>query len=648
MAVKRISSDIDVVTAARQRIKNVFSNGVPVYLSFSGGKDSIVLADLTYKLIQAGEINPSQLTVLFVDEEAIFDSIEATTKAWRKKFLLAGAKFQWWCIEVKHFSCLNELSSDKTFVCWDRRKRDVWVRQPPPFAIRNHPQLRPRIDNYQSFLPRVTMDGIMITGVRAAESIQRLQYMAALNMGAKGITGTNTIYPIYDWKTADVWLYLRDQRIEVPEVYLQMYQVGVNRNQLRVSQFFSVDTVPVLVHLGEYDPSLMERVLRREPNAYLAMLYWDSEMFHRTTRKRRELEGEDTKDYRALLKEMLFVRPGDFFNTEHKRKIAKQYHISNTYPHQITSEPQKWQRVEAYGAKTGLPNILHIMDSERPDQYRGVPYLAQVIEPLLQLRRYTESELMAALVQSFFTAWIETETDPSDTPFNEVGAGDIAGVPAEVNADGGPVANNISDDDNEYEMGPGTVMHLAPGEKVNFGNPNIPTAGFETFVKTLCKLVGAALELPYDVLIKEFNSSYSASRGALLEAWEAFKMRRKWFVDDFCQPVYEMFLAEAVALGRINAPGFFTDPLVREAWCGARWIGPVQGSLDPKKEAEAALMLIDNAIKTHEQVSREMSGGDWEENVEQLQRENELLTQAGGNKVTVVSASPKEGDGDED
>ena len=324
------------------------------------------------------------------------------------------------------------------------------------------------------------------------------------------------------------------------------------------------------------------------------------------------------------------------------------YYISNTYPHQITTEKQEWTRVPAYGERTGLPNILHIMDSERPDQYRGVPYLAQVIEPLLQLRRYTESELMAALVQSFFTAWIETETDPSDTPFNEVGAGDIAGVPAEVNADGGPVANNISDDDNEYEMGPGTVTHLAPGEKVNFGNPNIPTAGFETFVKTLCKLVGAALELPYDVLIKEFNSSYSASRGALLEAWEAFKMRRKWFVDDFCQPVYEMFLAEAVALGRINAPGFFTDPLVREAWCGARWIGPVQGSLDPKKEAEAALMLIDNAIKTHEQVSREMSGGDWEENVEQLQRENELLTQAGGNKVTVVSASPKEGDGDED
>lgn len=331
---------------------------------------------------------------------------------------------------------------------------------------------------------------------------------------------------------------------------------------------------------------------------------------------------------------------------ENGRVVA--YHISNTYPGQVTEEVQKWHRVEAYGAKTGLPNILHIMDSERPDQYRGVPYLSQVIEPLLQLRRYTESELMAALVQSFFTAWIETETDTSDMPFNEVGAGDIAGVQSEINADNGPLTDNISNDDNEYEMGPATVTHLAPGEKVHFGNPNIPTAGFETFVKTLCKLVGAALELPYDVLIKEFNSSYSASRGALLEAWEAFKMRRKWFVDDFCQPVYEMFLAEAVALGRINAPGFFADPLIREAWCGARWIGPVQGSLDPKKEAEAALMLIDNAIKTHEQVSREMSGGDWEENVEQLARENELLDQAGGNKAASVSETPKEGDGNGD
>ncbi|MCF8017830.1 MAG: phage portal protein [Vallitaleaceae bacterium] len=299
------------------------------------------------------------------------------------------------------------------------------------------------------------------------------------------------------------------------------------------------------------------------------------------------------------------------------------YHVRNTYPNQITVENAEWIRIEAYGKKTGLPNILQIMDSERPDQYRGVTYLAQVIEPLLQLRRYTESELMAALIQSFFTAWVTTKTDPTEIPMNETGTGDIVGIP-------GDQPDSISESENEHEMGPGTVLHLEDGEEVTFGNPNIPTTGFDSFVKTVCRLVGAALELPYDVLIKEYNSSYSASRAALLEAWEAFKMRRKWFVDDFCQPIYEVWLAEAVARGRIKAPGFFDDPRIRAAWCGSRWIGPVQGQLDPSKEVKAAIMNVDRGFKTHEQITRELGGGDWEDNVEQLKLENEKLKEAGG------------------
>ncbi len=308
-----------------------------------------------------------------------------------------------------------------------------------------------------------------------------------------------------------------------------------------------------------------------------------------------------------------------------KNGMVVAYHVSNNYPWQVTGEPIDWKRVEAYGQKTGLPNILHIMSSERPDQYRGVTYLAQVIEPLLQLRRYTESELMAALIQSFFTAWIVTKTDPSGMPFDEVGAGDIAGVPG-----ANPKSDRVSFDPNEYEMGPGNVFHLQDGEDIKFGSPNIPTAGFDTFTKTFCKLIGAGLGIPYDVLVKEYNSSYSSARAALLDAWEDFRMRRKWFVDDFCQPVYEVWLAEAVARGRVKAPGFFGDPLVRAAWCGARWIGPVQGSLDPLKEARAAVLQIRHALKTHEQVARETGGGDWDENVEQLAAENKRLTAAGG------------------
>ena len=69
-------------------------------------------------------------------------------------------------------------------------------------------------------------------------------------------------------------------------------------------------------------------------------------------------------------------------------------------PYEIGNpQPTTWTRVKAYQEHTGLPNVVHVMDSERPDQYRGVSYLAQVIEPLLQMRRYTESELMAAVIE---------------------------------------------------------------------------------------------------------------------------------------------------------------------------------------------------------------------------------------------------------
>ena len=325
MPVKRIMSDMDVVTAAKIRIRNVFRNGLPVYMSFSGGKDSLCLANLTYSLIRAGEIDARQLTVIFVDEEAIFPCIEETVKRWRELFLLASAKFDWLCIEVRHFNCFNALTSDESYICWDETRKDVWVRQPPPYAIRTHPLLKAREDTYQTFLPRATKAGLMLIGVRAAESVQRLQYMATMNMGAKDATTKQKIFPIYDWKNSDVWLYLRRENVEIPDIYLNMWQAGIGKSQLRVSQFFSVDTAACLVRMNEYYPDLMERVIRREPNAYLAALYWDSEMFGRSTSTRRKLEGEEQKDYRALLKEMLLLNPYKYFDTEHKRYVAHCY-----------------------------------------------------------------------------------------------------------------------------------------------------------------------------------------------------------------------------------------------------------------------------------------------------------------------------------
>ena len=129
-------------------------------------------------------------------------------------------------------------------------------------------------------------------------------------------------------------------------------------------------------------------------------------------------------------------------------------------------------------------------------------------------------------------------------------------------------------------------------------------------------------------------------------------MRRSWFVSDFCQPIYEAFLTEAVARGRINAPGFFDDPLTRAAWCGARWDGPAQTQLDPTKEAQANLILVKNGWKTNEQITREYYGENWEDNIQALAAELELIKalipdMALNNTVPMQEDKEKDG-GDED
>ncbi len=105
-------------------------------------------------------------------------------------------------------------------------------------------------------------------------------------------------------------------------------------------------------------------------------------------------------------------------------------------------------------------------------------------------------------------------------------------------------------------------------------------------------------------------------------------MWRTWFVDDFCRPLYAVWLSEAIARGRIMAPGFFLDPGIRAAWLGSEWIGPSQGQLDPVKEIQAEQLACENGFSTREQSTVKLNGGSYERNVEQLADENEQLTKA--------------------
>lgn len=293
------------------------------------------------------------------------------------------------------------------------------------------------------------------------------------------------------------------------------------------------------------------------------------------------------------------------------------YWIANTYPISTgldSSKSREWARVEAFGSKTGCPNILHLIETERAEQRRGVPYLAPVIEALKQITRYTEAELMASVIAGMFTIFVKSKGPSSENPFGSM-------IPDEQKV--------APSDPNVYEMGAGAINILEPGEEIEVANPGRPNSQFDAFVSALSRYIGAALEIPQELLQKSFQSSYSAARAALLEAWKVFRTRRAWVAKEFCQPVYEEWLAEAVAIGRIKAPGFFNDPIIRRAWSRADWNGPTPGQIDPLKEILAAAKRVELGVSTRERETIEISGGDFDQNVKQQAREVKLMLEAG-------------------
>ncbi|BBF41995.1 phage portal protein [Lachnospiraceae bacterium KM106-2] len=297
---------------------------------------------------------------------------------------------------------------------------------------------------------------------------------------------------------------------------------------------------------------------------------------------------------------------------EHGQVIA--YWISNNYLSDYDSMTKNdWTRIEAYGEKTGNPNVIHVFDAERCEQYRGVPFLAPVIETIKQLTRYTDAEIMAAVINGMFTVFVKTVDGGDNIDFEGV-------------SDEEEETDNSQEDDNNLQLGNGLINYLKPGESIEVADSKRPNSNFDGFVSSLTKYIGAALEIPPELLLKSFTASYSASRGALLEAWKGFRMRRVWFANDFCKPIYEVWFSEAVSKGRIKAPGFFDDPLVKKAYCGSEWVGPAPGQLDPVKEVNAAVTRMNNGLSTHETEAAEINGTNFDNNVEQLKIENQKLS----------------------
>lgn len=253
--------------------------------------------------------------------------------------------------------------------------------------------------------------------------------------------------------------------------------------------------------------------------------------------------------------------------------------------------------------------VIHLHDKERAGQTRGKPQLASVMRQFKVLGDYTNAELKAAVVNAMVA--IVTKSSMGQEQLVEL----LSSNPDALKSyqEGLAQRGRASVDFNA-----GMILPLALGEDFASFTPARPVDSFEPFTLALFRHIAAGLNIPYELLLKDFSkTNYSSARAALLEAWRFFRGRRKWIIANWCQPIFELWLEEEVMEGRIEAPGFYEN---RAFYCRTKWIGDGRGWVDPLKEAQAADMRLKTGLTTLEDECAEQ-GQDWEEVLQQRARE---------------------------
>jgi lambda family phage portal protein len=289
------------------------------------------------------------------------------------------------------------------------------------------------------------------------------------------------------------------------------------------------------------------------------------------------------------------------------------YHVRKSHPGDFTLGAigyPDWERI-ARRTPFGRARVLHGFDPQRASQSKGIPELSAVLSNFKQLDRYTNAEIMAAVVNAMIAMTIETPMDQES--ILELFNGDHKAY-LQARAD------------HAVTLEGGAMLPLFPGDQMKSFLPNRPNTGFGSFCENMTRIIGVGADLPYELVMKDFSkTNYSSYRAAMLEAWRAFSRKRDWLGTQFSDPTYALFLEEVVNDGRIDAPDFYKNKL---AYLRCKWIGPGKGYVDPTKEVQAAKDRMDANLSTLEDECAEQ-GKDWREVLEQKAREKEYMDELG-------------------
>ncbi len=284
------------------------------------------------------------------------------------------------------------------------------------------------------------------------------------------------------------------------------------------------------------------------------------------------------------------IRMGVEFNANNE-VIA--YHIRSEHPGDDKEFEYRWDRIERWSAD-GQPRIVHIYDPIFPEQARAVPWLAAALNRILDLEDAFEAELIAKQVEACF-GLVVTSNNEFDSPQDE------------ADARSEPSANRRI---RHEDIRPGSVNYANDGESVQVVDPSRPGATFAPLVERSLRLIAGALQMPYEVLAKDFfRTTYSSGRLGMLDGHIGFEMRRQSLIHQFLVWLWKFNINEAVFLAQDDS---FGTPMLdidlseylanRSLFEAHHWQPPPRAAIDREKEENANAKGMENETTARSEV----------------------------------------------
>jgi predicted phosphoadenosine phosphosulfate sulfurtransferase len=272
----------NVYEAALERIRYCYKRFDNVVVSFSGGKDSTAVLNLTIEV--AREIGRLPVHTIFVDEEAIHPTTVEYVERVRHN---PDVRLDWYCLPVKH---RNACSNEQPFwYCWNPDERELWVREMPLCGISHHEQFRFG-DSFQDWMPRMFPTSVgsvcVLTGIRTQESLRRFRVIATKKNDAflttKAEHGNSyRAFPIYDWSSEDVWKLVEEKGYDYNHTYDIFNKTKLYNKLLtqRVCPPYGEEPLRGLWVYAECFPDMWHKMLGRVKGVGTAWRYANTELY---------------------------------------------------------------------------------------------------------------------------------------------------------------------------------------------------------------------------------------------------------------------------------------------------------------------------------------------------------------------------------